>query len=49
MDEEKSIYNNGNTIKSCVMLLTLNLLGGCKSQNLQLSCCKFCTYTHPLN
>ena len=30
IDEEKSIYNNGNSIKSCVMLLILNLLGGCK-------------------
>ena len=49
MDEEKSIFNNGNTNKSCVMLLILNLLGGCKSQNLHLSCCKFSIYTHQLN
>ena len=43
------MYNNGNTIKSSVMLLILNLLGGCESKNLQLSCCKFCIYTHPVN
>ena len=30
VDEEKSIYNNGNTIKSCVMLYIFNLLGGYK-------------------
>ena len=44
-DEEKSMYNNGNTINSSVMLI-LNLLGNCKSQNLQLSYCKF-FYLHP--
>ena len=32
-----------------VMFKILNLLGGCKSQNLQSSCCKFCIYTHPVN
>ena len=25
------------------------LLSECKSQNLQLSCCKFCIYNHPVN
>ena len=32
MDEENSIYNNENTIKSCIMVLILNLLDGRKSQ-----------------
>ena len=29
------------------MLLILKLLGWCKSQNLQWSCCLFCIYTYP--
>ena len=41
IDKEKFIFK-GNTIKSSVMLFILNLLGECKSQNLQLSGCKFC-------
>ena len=50
IDKVKSIYNNGNTVKNCVIFFFLfEFLDGCKSQNLQLSCCKFFIYIQPVN